>query len=77
MLFTAVTTHSVHPAFEVDPDTNSLFQAVNQDSSGSIAMGYGLDNRRTGIRFPTGTRDLSILHSVHTGYGTHTVFYLM
>jgi hypothetical protein len=28
-----------------------------------------MDNRVIGVRFLVGARDLSILHSVHTGYG--------
>jgi hypothetical protein len=30
-----------------------------------------------GIRFPAGARNFSFLHSVHTGSGTHPVYYPM
>jgi hypothetical protein len=38
---------------------------------------YGLGDRGIGARFPTGTRDLSLLHSVQTGSGTHPASYLI
>jgi hypothetical protein len=32
-------------------------------------MGYRLDGREIGIRFPAGARDFSLLHSVQIGSG--------
>jgi hypothetical protein len=48
-----------------------------QDSSISKATGYRLDGRGAGIRFPTGTRDFSLFHSVQTGSEAHPAFYPM
>jgi hypothetical protein len=34
-------------------------------------LGYGLDGRRTGVRFSTRGKYFSLLHDVHTGSGAH------
>jgi hypothetical protein len=39
-----------------------------RDSSVDIAMAYGLEDR---VRFPTGVRDFSLLHSAQTGSEVH------
>jgi hypothetical protein len=36
-----------------------------------IATGYGPDNRGSGVRFPAGTGNFSLLHRVQTGFGAH------
>jgi hypothetical protein len=40
-------------------------------SSVGIATGYDLAGRSSGIRFPAGTGNLSLLHSVQTGSVAH------
>jgi hypothetical protein len=39
-------------------------------------MGYGLDGPGIGVRFPAGSSDLSLLHCVQTGCGSHMSFSL-
>jgi hypothetical protein len=38
---------------------------INKGSSDSIVTGYGLDDRRSGVRFPEGAGNFSLLHRVH------------
>jgi hypothetical protein len=45
--------------------------AQKTESLSLIATGYGLNERGNGVRFPAGTRDLSLLHSVQTGPVAH------
>jgi hypothetical protein len=47
------------------------------DSPVGIAMWYGLDGRRIGVRVLAGAGDFSILHSVQTGSGAHQASYPM
>jgi hypothetical protein len=46
-----------------------------RDSLVGIAPGYGLDDRGSGIRFPKGAGDFSLLHRVQTGSGAHPASY--
>jgi hypothetical protein len=47
---------------------------ISRDRSVAIVTGYNLQAR---VRFPTGERDFSLLHSVHTGSGAHPVSYIV
>jgi hypothetical protein len=49
----------------------------SRDRSVGIALGYGLDDRGSRVRFPTGTGNFSIHHRVQNGSGTHTASYPM
>jgi hypothetical protein len=40
-----------------------------------FTTGYGVDGRGIGVRFPAGTRDFSLFHSVQTGSGADTASY--
>jgi hypothetical protein len=42
-------------------------QRKNRDSSVSIALGYGLDDRGSRVRFPMGARNFSLHHRVQNG----------
>jgi hypothetical protein len=75
VLVTAFTPHMFIQCLKSTPDTTSLFEAVSRDSSVGIGIGYELENRGTGIRFPAGARDFSVLHSVQTGSGAHPSSY--
>jgi hypothetical protein len=46
-------------------------------SSVSIALGYGLDDRGSGVRFQEGARNFSLHHRVHNGSGAHPASYPM
>jgi hypothetical protein len=47
----------------------------SRDSSVGIALGYGLDDRGSRIRFPVGAGNFSLRHSVQNGSGTHPASY--
>jgi hypothetical protein len=40
-------------------------------SSASTALGYGLDDRGSGVRFPAGAGNFSLNHRVQNGSGAH------
>jgi hypothetical protein len=42
----------------------------------SVSIGYGLDDRRVGVRFSVRERDISPLRNVQTGFGAHPAFYI-
>jgi hypothetical protein len=49
----------------------------NRDSSVGIALGSGLDDRGSRIRFPVGAGNYSLHHRVQNGSGAHPAFYPM
>jgi hypothetical protein len=63
--------------------SNSIFciffinQLKSRDSSVGIALGYGLDDRGSGVRFPAGDGNFSLHHRVQNGSGTHPASYPM
>jgi hypothetical protein len=52
-----------------------LFES--RHSSVGIALGYGLDDRRSRVRFPAGAGNFSLHHRVQTGSGAHSTSYPM
>jgi hypothetical protein len=48
----------------------------SRDSSVGIALGYGLDDRGSRVRFPAGAGNFS-LHRVQNGSGAHSASYLV
>jgi hypothetical protein len=55
--------------------TNSEYWSP--DSSAGIALGYGLDDRGSRLRFPAGAGNLSLQHRVQNGSGAHPASYPM
>jgi hypothetical protein len=49
----------------------------SHDSSVGITLGYGLDDRGSGVRFPAGAGNFSLHHRVQNGSGAHPASYLM
>jgi hypothetical protein len=49
----------------------------SRDSSVGIALGYGLDDRGSRFRYPTGTGNFSLHHRVQNGSGAHPASYPM
>jgi hypothetical protein len=49
----------------------------SRDSSVGVALGYGLDDRGSRVRFPEGAGNFSLHHRVQNGSGAHTASYLM
>jgi hypothetical protein len=47
------------------------------DSSAGIALGYGLDDRGSSVRFPAGAGNFSLHHRFQNGSGAHPVSYPM
>jgi hypothetical protein len=47
----------------------------SRDSSFGIALDYGLDDRGSRVRFPTGAGNFSLHHRVQNGCGAHTSSY--
>jgi hypothetical protein len=47
------------------------------DSSVGIALGYGLDDRGSRVRFPAGAGNFSLHHRVQNGSGAHPASYPM
>jgi hypothetical protein len=45
------------------------------DSSVGIALGYGLDDRGSRVRFPAGAGNFSPHHLVQNSFGAHLVSY--
>jgi hypothetical protein len=54
-----------------------LFTFKSRDSSVGIALGYGLDNLGSGVRFPAGAGNFSLNHRVQKGSGAHPASYPM
>jgi hypothetical protein len=42
-----------------------------------VRVGYGLDDRGSRVRFPTGARNFSLHHRVQNGSGAHPTYYPM
>jgi hypothetical protein len=49
----------------------------SHDSSVGIALGYGLDDRSSRVRFPAGAGNVSLHHRVQNGSGAHPASYPM
>jgi hypothetical protein len=47
----------------------------SHDSSVGIALGYGLDDRGSRVRFPAGPGNFSLHRHVQNGSGAHPAFY--
>jgi hypothetical protein len=49
----------------------------SRDGSVGIALGYGLDDRGTRVRFPVGAENFSLHHCIQNGSGDHPASYPM
>jgi hypothetical protein len=56
---------------------NVYNQFSTPDSSVSIALGYGLDDRDSKVRFPARIGYFSLHHRVQNGSGAHPASYTM
>jgi hypothetical protein len=50
-------------------------QLESRDGSVGIALGYGLDDRGSGVRFPAGAGNISLHHRVQKGSDAHPASY--
>jgi hypothetical protein len=51
--------------------------SISRDSSVGIALGYGLDDRGSRVRFPARVGDFSLHYSVQNGSRAHPASYPM
>jgi hypothetical protein len=49
----------------------------SRNSPVGIALGYGLDDRGSRVRFPAGAGSFSLRHRVQNGSGVHSASYPM
>jgi hypothetical protein len=67
--------------FEDNTKKNILTQSINllesHDSSVGIALGYGLDDRGSRVRFPAKAGNFSLHHRIQKGPGAHPPSYPM
>jgi hypothetical protein len=54
-----------------------LWWMKSRDSSVGIALGYGLDDRGSRVRFPAGAGNFCLHHRVQNGSGAHPTSYRM
>jgi hypothetical protein len=54
-----------------------MVSIYNRDSSVGIALGYGLDDRGSRVRFPAGTGNFSLHQRVQNGSWAHPASYPM
>jgi hypothetical protein len=55
----------------------TYFKVFSHNSSDGIALGYGLDDRGSRVRFPAGAGNFSLHHRVQNGAGAHPASYQM
>jgi hypothetical protein len=60
-----------HPTFVLFP------HCERPDSSVGIALGYGLDDRGSRVRFPVGAGNFSLHYRLQNGSGAHPASYPM
>jgi hypothetical protein len=51
--------------------------SINSISTVGIALGYGLDDRGSGVRFPVGAGNFPLSRCVQNGSGAHPASYPM
>jgi hypothetical protein len=61
---------NLHSSYVSNNGTNE-----SRDSSVGIALGYGLNDRGSGVRFPAGAGNFSLKHRVQHGSGAHPASY--
>jgi hypothetical protein len=69
------TSQKLFSVISMKKSTNWLTKS--RDSSVSIALGYGLEDRGSKVRFPEGAGNFSLHHRVQNGSGAHSASYPM
>jgi hypothetical protein len=62
-------------AYFTEFDIHKLLCCNSRDSSGGIALSYGLDDRGSTVRFPVGAGNFSLHHRLQDGSGAHPASY--
>jgi hypothetical protein len=66
------------PGQKLFSESNIYEESIkNRDSSVGVALGYGLDDRCSRVRFPAGAGNFSLHHRVQNGSGAHSASYPM
>jgi hypothetical protein len=52
-----------------------MYEGQSRDSSVGIALGYGLDDRGSRVRFPVGAGNYSVHHRLQNGSGVYPASY--
>jgi hypothetical protein len=65
------------PGVTTLPFTGGCPCSQSRHSTVGIALGYGLDDQGSRVRFPAGTGNFSLRHRVQNGYGAHPASYPM
>jgi hypothetical protein len=68
---------SIKPLFIIFCFCFTYSPCKSRGSSVGIALGYGLDDRRSRVRIPAGTGNFSLHHRFQNGSGTHPASYPM
>jgi hypothetical protein len=55
----------------------TMLPMKSRNSSVGLALGYGLDDRGSRVRFPAGAGNFSLHHRVQPGFGAHPASYPM
>jgi hypothetical protein len=63
--------------FYIIMNLNQFGHPQSRDSSVGIALGYGLDDRGSRVRFPAGAGNFCLYHRVQNGSGAHSASYPM
>jgi hypothetical protein len=64
-------------AYKADCFISSTPCYKGRDISVGIALGYGLDDRGSRVRFPAGAGNFTLHHRVQNGSGAHPASYQM
>jgi hypothetical protein len=78
--------HVFYVIYYLKVETNVFRRATNdqvrnvqckksRDSSVGIALGYGLNDRGSRVRFPAGAGNFSLHHCIQNGFGGHAISY--
>jgi hypothetical protein len=76
-LYQAETKNSYHTKGTSAEFNVSFHFGNSRDSSVDIALGYGLEDRGSRVRFPAGAGNFSLHHRVQNGSGAHPASYPM
>jgi hypothetical protein len=56
---------------------NKILKNMEPGWLSGVALGYGLDDRGSGVRFPAGAGTFSLHHRIQNGPGAHPVSHPM
>jgi len=75
LIFSEMSKNVLYDYIEQSP--SSAFYVTRRFITVFIALGYGLDNGGSRVRFPAGAKNFSLHHLFQNGSGAHPVYYPM